>query len=114
MIKDSSIQNNADNKLEDTACLLCKSKDFSVLHRVSNAEFLESNEFQIVICKNCRFIYLNPRIKFEPCPRTELPAAKILLLNGLKLIMAVLSCGEMVLGCGGSITVVAEKLKRRR
>jgi SAM-dependent methyltransferase len=41
--------------LETTPCPICKSSSMSVLHNFE--------PFKVVSCRNCRLIYLNPRIK---------------------------------------------------
>lgn len=54
LLSNTSIDKLDKSVLEITPCPICKSSDMSVLHTFE--------PFKVVSCKNCRLIYLNPRL----------------------------------------------------
>ena len=55
LLTNTSIDTIDKSVLEITPCPICKSSDMSVLHTFE--------PFKVVSCRNCRLIYLNPRLK---------------------------------------------------
>ncbi len=55
LLLNTSIVKSDKSVLEITPCPICKSSNMSVLHTFE--------PFKVVSCRNCRLIYLNPRLK---------------------------------------------------